>query len=208
MLPMMSTLQAAEAAPEARVSGPASTRWRQGQNVGCYAQGMELSLGRRADYAIRATLDLARQEGGGRRKAREISESMSVPMSYLPQILAELVRAELVVSVAGPRGGYQLARPSTSISLLDVVRATEGDVASTRCVLRGGPCRWEGMCAVHVPWSRAQQALLDELDETSLADVAAIDAELEVGSFGVTADLVERDVLLEGGEDVAEAAGA
>jgi hypothetical protein len=59
-----------------------------------------------------------------------------------------------------------------------------------------------------VPWSRAQQALLDELDETSLADVAAIDAELEVGSFGVTADLVERDVLLEGGEDVAEAAGA
>jgi Rrf2 family transcriptional regulator, iron-sulfur cluster assembly transcription factor len=167
---------------------------------------MELSLGRRADYAIRATLDLARHPGE-RRKARHIGETMSVPTSYLPQILAELVRAGLVVSVAGPRGGYELARPAGGISLLDVVRATEGEVASTQCVLRGGPCRWEGVCAVHVPWSRAQQALLDQLAATTFAEVAAIDAELEAGTFAVPDDLRDRDVAMDGDEAV-EAAGA
>lgn len=145
---------------------------------------MDLTLGRRADYAIRAVLDLARHHGSnGRRKAREIGDEMSIPANYLPQILAQLARAELVTSVAGPRGGYALARPPGEISLFDVVMAVEGDPASTVCVLRGGPCRWEDFCAVHVPWSRAQQALLGELRGTSFADVAAIDAALEAGTY-------------------------
>jgi Rrf2 family transcriptional regulator, iron-sulfur cluster assembly transcription factor len=158
---------------------------------------MELSLGRRADYAIRASLDLARHDGE-RRKARHIGEAMSVPLSYLPQILADLVRAGLVVSVAGPHGGYELARPPSEISLLDVVHATEGEVASTECVLRGGPCRWEGVCAVHVPWSRAQRALLDQLAATSLQEVADLDTALESGEFVLPDDLAAVDVAVAG----------
>lgn len=147
---------------------------------------MELSLGRRADYALRAALDLARHTEG-RRKSREIGEEMDVPKSFLPQIMAQLVRSGIVESQAGPRGGYALARPAAQISLLEVVEAVEGDPVSTECVLRGGPCRWEGMCAVHVPWSRAQQALLERLDATSLAEVAEIDEALEEGSYDAPA---------------------
>lgn len=143
---------------------------------------MRLELGRRADYAIRAAVDLAHHHGdGARRKARDIAEHMAIPISYVPQILAELVRAELAVSVAGRSGGYALARAPTKISLLDVVRAADGEMLSTACVLRGGPCRWEDMCAVHVPWSEAQHALLGSLDATSLAAVIAIDTELAAG---------------------------
>lgn len=147
---------------------------------------MELSLGRRADYALRAVLDLARH-GDDRRKSREIGDEMGVPMTYLPQIMAELVRSGLVDSVAGPHGGYVLARPAADISLLEVIEAAEGDPASTECVLRGGPCRWDGICAMHVPWSRAQQAMLDQLGATSLADVAAIDEALIDGDYEVPA---------------------
>ena len=150
---------------------------------------MELSLGRRADYAIRATLDLARHHGEGRRKAREIGEAMAVPASYLPQILALLVRAGIVSSVSGPSGGYSLGRPSAQVSLLDVIRATEGDPGATECVLRGGPCHWDDVCAVHVPWARAQQALLDELAATSFEVLAGIDAQLEDGTFELPAEL-------------------
>lgn len=146
---------------------------------------MELSLGRRADYALRAALDLARHDG--RRKSREIGEEMDVPMTFLPQIMAELVRAGLVDSHAGPKGGYVLARPAADISLLEVIESVEGDPASTECVLRGGPCRWEGICAMHVPWSQAQQAMLDQLAATSLADVAAIDEELAQDAYEVPA---------------------
>ncbi len=150
---------------------------------------MRLELGRRADYAIRAAVDLAHHHGdGARRKARHIAEDMAVPPSYIPQILAELVRAGLVASVAGRSGGYALARPPAEISLLDVVIASEGEVVSTACVLRGGPCRWDDMCAVHVPWTEAQHALLDSLGSTSLADVTAIDRRIAAGTYEIADD--------------------
>lgn len=155
---------------------------------------MDLTLGRRADYAIRATLDLARHhDETGRRKSREIGEEMSIPATYLPQILAQLVRAGLVTSEAGPHGGYALAASPEQITLLDVVLATEGDPASKICVLRGGPCRWDDVCAVHVPWARAQQALLAQLAETTFAEVAEIDAALDAGTFEVP-DVARRTV--------------
>ena len=151
---------------------------------------MRLELGRRADYAIRAAVDLASHHGDGeRRKARAISDEMRIPVSYVPQILAELVRADLAVSVAGRAGGYALAREPEQITLLDVVRSVEGEVLSTSCVLRGGPCRWNDMCAVHVPWAQAQYALLDSLAETSLAELVAIDAALQAGTYEVPAEM-------------------
>jgi Rrf2 family transcriptional regulator, iron-sulfur cluster assembly transcription factor len=144
---------------------------------------MRLELGRRADYAIRAAVYLASRHGDGeRRKARAISEAMDIPVTYVPQILAELVRAELAVSMAGRDGGYALARQPALITLLEVVRSVEGEMISTSCVLRGGPCRWDDICAVHVPWARAQYALLDSLGGTSLGDLVTIDAALQAGT--------------------------
>jgi Rrf2 family protein len=164
---------------------------------------MRLELGRRADYAIRAVVDLAgHHDAGVRRKARDIAEEMGIPGSYLPQILAALVRAGVVASVAGPAGGYALARAPETVSLLDVVRAVEGDVASTSCVLRGGPCRWEDHCAVHVPWARAQLALLASLDATSRRDLVTIDARIAAGTYRIPDDLRPGDPTVEPVEPV------
>lgn len=149
---------------------------------------MELSLGRRADYAIRATLALAR-EHDARLKSRQIAEAMAIPAGYLAQIMASLVRARIVSSVAGPNGGYSLARPPLAINLLEVIDAVEGAARSPDCVLRGGPCRWDDVCAVHVPWIRAQQALLAQLATTSFAEIAAIDQQIEDGVFRIPGDL-------------------
>jgi Rrf2 family transcriptional regulator, iron-sulfur cluster assembly transcription factor len=150
---------------------------------------MELTLGRRADYAVRAVLDLARHHGEARRKAREIGEWTGVPASYLAQILAQLVRAGIVGSVAGPRGGYALVRSPASVSLLDVIGAVDAEPTTSECVLRGGPCQRDGVCAVHVPWARAKQAMLDQLAATSFAALAATDAELEEGTFVLPPDV-------------------
>jgi Rrf2 family transcriptional regulator, iron-sulfur cluster assembly transcription factor len=141
---------------------------------------MRLELGRRADYGIRAAIDLAHHYATGeRRKARQIAEAMDVPATYVPQVLADLVRAELAVSLAGPSGGYLLARPPEEVSLLAVIRAVDDDPASRVCVLRGGPCRWEDSCAVHGLWFEAQQAMLERLDQATLAEVIEVDAAIE-----------------------------
>jgi Rrf2 family transcriptional regulator, iron-sulfur cluster assembly transcription factor len=144
---------------------------------------MRLEMGRRADYGIRAAIDLARHHDTGvRRKARQIAETMDVPTTYVPQVLADLVRAELAVSLAGPSGGYLLARPPEEVSLLAIILAVDDDPVSRVCVLRGGPCHWEDSCAVHVLWSDAQQAMLDRLEQATLAEVLAYDAAIEGGA--------------------------
>jgi Rrf2 family transcriptional regulator, iron-sulfur cluster assembly transcription factor len=139
---------------------------------------VELSLGKRADYTVRAMVDLARHHGDGRRKTAEIAAEMDIPVSYLPQLLAELVRAGLVASVAGRKGGYVLARPPEEISLLEAIEVADGPMVALVCVLRGGPCRWDDACAIHDPWARAQQAFRSSLAGTTFAEVAAIDAAL------------------------------
>lgn len=146
---------------------------------------MHMKLGKRADYAIRAVLDLARHwDGGDRRKSREIAESMDIPTKYLPQLLATLVRAGLVASEAGPDGGYRLVSDPTDVTLLAIIEAVEGPLLSVECVLRGGPCHWDSRCAIHEPWAGAQEAMRSQLDGTTFADLVAADVALEGGLDG------------------------
>jgi Rrf2 family protein len=141
---------------------------------------MHMSLGKRADYAIRAVLDLAHHwHSDDRRKSRQIAESMDIPTKYLPQLLATLVRAGLVESEAGPDGGYRLVSDPTEVTLLAIIEAVEGPLQSDECVLRGGPCHWESRCAIHEPWAGAQDAMRRQLENTTFSDLVAADAKLE-----------------------------
>ena len=94
---------------------------------------MQIVLGSRGDYSVRAVLHLARHPG--RQRRREISQAMDIPDKYLPQILARLVRAGIARSAVGRHGGYELARSAGSISLLEVVEVAEGPIRSQKCVL-------------------------------------------------------------------------
>lgn len=137
---------------------------------------MQLTIGRRGDYAVRAVLDLAHAYGTGRRKTREIAAAMEIPRSYLPQILADLVSAGLLVGTAGKAGGYELRRPPSQITLLDVVELMDGPIDLSRCLLRGIPCGTDGYCAAHEAWATAQAALAGSLAETTFEQLARRDS--------------------------------
>ena len=144
---------------------------------------MEVTLDRRGDYSVRAVLDIARNSGKGRRKARQIASVMDIPARYATQILADLVRHGLLTAMAGPDGGYSLARPPDEITLLDVVDAVEGPTSLDTCVLRGGPCDWTDTCPIHVTWWKAQAAFIDVLAGVTFAELVDIDAEIEAGTY-------------------------
>lgn len=131
---------------------------------------MRLELTRRGDYAVRAMLALAR-EGSGQRTAADLGRATAIPATLVPQVMGDLVRAGLVANRRGRAGGYRLARPTTDISLLQIVEAVEGDGRRRTCVLRGGPCRRDGPCDVHDAFFRAQEATFGTLAAVSLADV-------------------------------------
>lgn len=149
---------------------------------------MQAVLGRKGDYTVRAMLYLARHAGEGRQKARIVADAMEIPSQYATQILAGLVGAGLLEATAGPDGGYELARPADTISLLEVVEAAEGPILLEQCVLRGGACDWTNVCPIHQAWSRAQNALVRELADTSFADLAAIERSMAAGTYRVPAD--------------------
>lgn len=138
---------------------------------------MKVTHGKRGDYAVRAVLDIARHEQrqGPRRKTREIAEAMSIPPAFLPQILADLVRAGVLTAAAGQHGGYALARPAAAISLLDVMEAAEGELGLTACVLRDVPCSTNGYCEVHGAWRAAQDELRASLGHTNFEVLANTD---------------------------------
>jgi Rrf2 family protein len=142
---------------------------------------MQASLGRKGDYSVRAVLYLARYYGD-RRKSREIAHEMDIPARYLTQILASLVQEDLLTAMAGPSGGYCLARPPAEISLLEVVEAAEGPIGLDQCVLQGGPCSWENSCPVHIPWARAQNAMAEHLASTSFADLVEAASEIDAST--------------------------
>lgn len=140
---------------------------------------MNLALNRRGDYALRAALYLAQDwNRDGFAKIRDIAAGMSLPVSYTPQILGLLARSQLARAKAGRDGGYRLARPPTEISVLDVIEAAEGDLRSSTCILRGGPCHWDAVCAVHAAWADASTAFRGSLAGTTLADLVRIDREI------------------------------
>jgi Rrf2 family iron-sulfur cluster assembly transcriptional regulator len=138
---------------------------------------MQIVLGSRGDYTVRAVLYLVRHPGVQRRSA--IATAMEIPEKYLPQILGALVRAGIVRSTRGRSGGYELARNAGGVTLRDVIEVAEGPIRSQKCVLRGGPCYWGERCAMHDAWSAAQSALVEQLADTSFADLAMADWELE-----------------------------
>lgn len=147
---------------------------------------MQVVLGSRGDYAVRAVLYLSRHPGVRRR--REISQAMDIPDKFLPQILGALVRAGIARSVVGRNGGYELARSAGSISLREVVEVAEGPIELSKCLLRGGPCYWVEKCALHDTWSSAQSALVTQLATTTFAQLAMVDWGLQQASDQSPAD--------------------
>jgi Rrf2 family protein len=136
---------------------------------------MRLELTKRADYAIRAVLALARTPPGERRSVREVAADQSIPVRFLPQVMGDLVQAGLVEATVGRSGGYRLAKPPTAISLLDVVEAVEGDSRRRVCILRGGPCALAGVCDVHAVFAAAQDDVLRRLRSTTVAEAIGAD---------------------------------
>ena len=84
---------------------------------------MRLSL--QVQYAICGCFDLAYNGRGEPIQIRVIGERQGIPPRYLEQIFQRLRRARLVESKRGPGGGYPLARPSTEITLREIVEAVE-----------------------------------------------------------------------------------
>src|SRR4051794_2072213 len=126
----------------------------------------------KADYAVRAAVELAGAAAGEPVKADYIAEAQSIPLNFLENILAELRRAGIVESRRGAAGGYLLARAPEDVSLADVIRAVEGPLANVRGKSPDA-LEYEGSAAcLREVWVALRASVRAVLEQVTLADVA------------------------------------
>lgn len=132
-----------------------------------------MRISAKADYAVRACVELAVAAGQGPVKRDAIAAAQQIPGKFLEAILADLRQAQVVRSYRGPDGGWELARASSEITLADVVRAVEGPLAS----VRGGPPEDASYPGAAQPlqrvWIAVRANLRAVVEHVTLADLAA-----------------------------------
>lgn len=140
-----------------------------------------LRLSKKADYALIAMKHLAiRQDAGGSSSAREMAEAYAIPLELLAKILQRLVRARLLQSVQGTRGGYRLARSPLTISVADVIQAVDGPVTVTACSDQDHNCDQYSKCSIRDPLWKIRARILDMLSTVTVAELAAAGDQPEV----------------------------
>jgi Rrf2 family protein len=86
----------------------------------------------KADYAVRAAVELAGAEQGSPRKMDDVAKAQEIPISFLENILTQLKSSGIVRSQRGPEGGYWLARPAAETTLAAIIRAVDGPLVGVR----------------------------------------------------------------------------
>ncbi|OIJ66242.1 RrF2 family transcriptional regulator [Streptomyces mangrovisoli] len=132
-----------------------------------------MRISARADYAVRAVLELAVRQGDGPVKAEEISVEQEIPHKFLEGILGDLRRAGIVDSRRGGGGGYRLARAADAVTVADVIRAVDGPIVSVRGERPTG-LLYQGSAEPLLPlWIALRANVRKILEGVTVADIAA-----------------------------------
>ncbi|MFD7688593.1 RrF2 family transcriptional regulator [Streptomyces sp. NPDC059781] len=132
-----------------------------------------MRISARADYAVRAALQLAAAPEGCPLTAEAIADAQGIPHKFLEGILNDMRRDGLVLSRRGANGGYRLAAPADGISIADVIRAVDGPLVSVQGV-RPPDLSYTGPATALLPlWIALRANVRQILEGVSLADVVS-----------------------------------
>ncbi len=125
-------------------------------------------LGQTTEYALRAVVWLATHPERVC-KADEIAAATQIPASYVPKVMQALVRADVVESQPGPKGGFTLQRPSDELSVLDVVNAIDPIPRIRKCPL--GLSDHAQLCPLHARLDAARAMVEDAFRQCTIAEL-------------------------------------
>jgi Rrf2 family cysteine metabolism transcriptional repressor len=131
----------------------------------------------KAEYGVRVMAHLARHDGDNPISLGTIADAEGLPLAYLEHLVQRLRKAGLVESRRGAYGGYTLAREAGDISMAEVVRALEGEIAPIECISADADgvlvCSRESdePCPTKFLWTRVQGSIVRTLTEMTLDDL-------------------------------------
>jgi Rrf2 family protein len=127
----------------------------------------------KADYAVRAVVELAGSSQESPRKVDDVAKAQAIPVSFLENILTQLRSSGIVRSQRGPEGGYWLAQPADQLNLANVIRAVEGPLVGVRGQ-RPEEIEYVGSAeSLQQVWIALRASLRSVLEHVTVADVAS-----------------------------------
>ncbi|MBM4149490.1 MAG: Rrf2 family transcriptional regulator [Lentisphaerae bacterium] len=131
-----------------------------------------LSVSTKGRYAVRVMVRLALSDPEKPVQKVELSEREGISSDYLEQILLKLKAGGFVQSRRGPGGGFSLARDADAVTVMEILRATEGGIRLAEC--HGAACRRERNCATKPMWERVAAKLDEALSCETIGAMARV----------------------------------
>ncbi|MFH1112975.1 MAG: RrF2 family transcriptional regulator [Pseudomonadota bacterium] len=129
-------------------------------------------------YGVRALFDVAYHGGGQPTQIKDISRRQKISQRYLEQIFNKLLKAGLLKSRRGPRGGYMLARDPSEITVGEIIFAAQGPIVPVRCLSQEQcsehDCEIFDGCITRHVWKETQRLLVDYYNSVTIGELCAL----------------------------------
>lgn len=132
-----------------------------------------MQVSQKSQYTLRALFELAKRQGQQPVTVAEIADAQAIPRRFLELIFLDLRNRGMIESRRGNRGGYVLTASPETISVGDIIRAIDGSLSPVKCVVGRSEehCRLKNQCVFMSVWQRAQKAMEEVYDNTTLQDL-------------------------------------
>lgn len=127
----------------------------------------------RSRYGLRFLIELSQRAGEGPVDLGSVAERQSIPETYLAKLVVPLRNAGIIRSERGAKGGYELARPASDISVQEIVEVLEGRTSLLECTDRPELCARSADCPTLPIWIGLEKAICDYLSGVSLSEASA-----------------------------------
>ena len=139
-----------------------------------------MSMSQKCQYAVRATLELAKHYGKGPVSISEIAANQAVPSRFLENILNEMRQGGFVDSRRGVQGGYFLLSDPNALKVGEVIRFVDGPFDPVKCIgEQSKPCPLKGQCSLIELWIKAKGAVEEVYDGTNFQDLVEKERKLD-----------------------------
>ena len=131
-----------------------------------------MRLSTRGRYGLKAMYQLAMHYGEGPIPLKQIADKENLSENYLEQLVSQLRKEGLLTSVRGAQGGYMLAMPPEEITVGNVLRVLEGNLAPADCIIEEDyGCENEENCVTKLVWIKIKDSIDEVVDSITLQDM-------------------------------------
>ena len=131
-----------------------------------------MKISTKGRYALRVLIDLAENDNGAYIPMKVVAKRQGLPIKYLEHILPALTQNHIVDSVHGKGGGYRLLKKPKEYTVLEVLTASEGSLATVACLSEDAEkCPREDGCKTLPMWKKYDTMIHDFFDGITIADL-------------------------------------